>query len=370
MPYPGERPVKIIDKYLVKGFFGPLIWCLMLFTVMAIIIDVFSFIDDIVRFGIPITSIIAFYVYYTPTIFIQITPMAALLSTIYVLSNLNKNNEIIAMKSSGISLWRIIAPILLIGAIVSIVTFIVNDRVIPTSSRVSNYIRREELEKKQKAGEKKIIDAVAVYGSDNRILFARSYDTENRVLNDIIIHQHDKKENLVSKITAQRGVWTGSTWKFYTVIVWKIDNAGRILGEPVFSEEKEMPLKEKPSDFANREWRSDYMSYRELKGYINNFRGVGTKLTKGLLVDLHYKISFCFISLIIILIGAPFALVTTRGGVLIGIGMSVGIGLLYYAFVAISLAFGKAGLLPPVVAAWIGNILFAGLGIHLINKRA
>ncbi len=362
--------MKIIDKYLVKGFLGPFIWCVMLFTIMAVIIDVFSFIDDIVKFNIPVTSIIAFYVYYTPTILIQVIPMAALLSTIRVLSNLNKNNEIIAMKSSGISLWRILAPILLIGAIISIMTFVINDRVIPVSSKISNYIRREELEKQKKVGEKKIIDAVAVYGSGNRILFARNYDTENKVLNDVIMHQHDKKESLVSKITAQRGAWTGSTWKFYKVIVWKIDNAGRILGEPVFFEEKDIPLKEKPSDFSNREWRADYMSYRELRSYIDNFRGAGTKLMKGLLVDLHYKISFCLISLIIILIGAPFALITTRGGVLIGVGMSVAIGLLYYAFIAISLAFGKAGLFPPIVAAWLGNILFAGIGIHLINKRA
>lgn len=361
--------MKIVDRYMVKGFLGPFIWCTILFTIMAVIIDVFSFIDDIVKFSIPITSIIAFYVYYAPTIFIQVIPMAALLSTIHVLSNLNKNNEIIAMKSSGISLWRVLTPILLIGTIVSIATFIVNDRVIPISSKVSNYIRREELEKKQNVGEKKIIDSVAIYGSGNRILFARNYDTENKVLNDVIMHQHDKKENLTSKITAQKGVWTGSAWKFYKVIVWKIDNAGRILGEPVFFEEKDIPLKERPADFTNREWRSDYMSYRELRLYIDNFRGSGTKLIKGLLVDLHYKISFCFISLIIILIGAPFALITTRGGVLVGIGMSIVIGLLYYTFIAVSLAFGKAGLLPPIVAAWLGNVIFAGLGIHLINKR-
>lgn len=362
--------MKIIDKYMVKGFLGPFIWCLLLFIVMAVIIDVFSFIDDIVKFKIPITSIMAFYIYYIPTIFLQVTPMAALLSTVYVLSNLNKNNEIIAMKSSGISLWRVLTPILLIGSVVSIIMFIVNDRVVPVSSKISNYIRREELEKQKKVGEQKIIESVALYGSGNRILFARTYDTEKKVLSDVIMHQHDKEESLVSKITAQKGEWNGRTWVFSKVIVWKIDNAGRILGEPVFYEEREIPLKEKPSDFANRDWRADYMSYRDLKAYINNFRGAGAKVIKGLLVDLHYKVSFSFISLIIILIGAPFALITTRGGVLIGVGMSIGIGLLYYAFIAMSLAFGKAGLLPPVAAAWLGNVLFAGIGIHLINKRA
>ena len=363
--------MKIIDKYMVKGFAGTFLWCLFAFIIMAIIIDIFSFIDDIVKFKIPLASIIAFYVYYSPTIFLQVAPMAVLLSTIYVLSNLNKHNEIVAMKSSGISLWRILAPILIIGVLVSIIVFIVNDKVIPTSSKISNVIRREELEKeKRKDKQSKLMENVAVYGAGNRIVFAKSYDTEKKALTDIIIHEHDASENLISKITAQSGVWTSDGWKFSGVTMFKIDNSGKILGEPEFFNEKIITLKEKPADFANREWRTDYMSYRELKNYIDNFKGTGTKLTRSLLVDLHYKVAFSVISLIIILIGSPFALITTRGGVLIGVGVSIAIGLLYYAFIAISLAFGKAGILPPAVSAWLGNIVFAALGIHLINRRS
>lgn len=363
--------MKIIDRYMVRGFLGPFIWCMLVFVVMAVIIDIFSFIEDIVKFKIPFTSLAAFYIYYCPTIILQVTPMAALLSTIYVLSNLNKNNEIVAMRSSGISLWRILSPILILGFMISMTTFLINDRIIPISSKVSNTIRRDELEKeKRKKNQTKLIENVAIYGAGNRIVFARNYDTEKRTLNDIIIHEHDSSENLISKITAQSGGWTGNGWKFHKVIIYKIDNSGKILGDPTFMNDALIPLKEKPSDFANREWRADYMSYRELRKYIRNFKGVGTKLIKGLQVDLNYKISFCFISLIIIVVGAPFALITTRGGVLIGLGMSIAIGLMYYASIAISLAFGKAGILPPIVAAWLGNIVFTIIGIHLVNKRA
>ena len=363
--------MKIIDKYMIRGFLGPLIWCLLLFIVMAIIIDIFSFIDDIVKFKIPLTSIMAFYVYYTPTIFLQVVPMAVLLATIYLLSNLNKNNELTAMRSSGISLWRILTPMLIIGFLASMVVFVVNDRVIPVSSKVANYIRREEIESQKEKTEQaaKIVRNVAIYGAGNKIIFARSYDTEKKALSDVIIHEQDARENLTSKITAQTGVWTAEGWKFYKVIMYTINNSGKILREPLFFNEKILPLKEKPSDFANREWRSDYMSYKELKKYITNFSGAGTKLIRGLLVDLHYKIAFPLISLIIILIGAPFAIIITRGGVLMGIGMSIVIGLLYYAFIAISLAFGKAGILPPIAAAWLGNIVFASWGIYLVNKR-
>lgn len=363
--------MKIIDRYMSKNFAASFIWCMFVFVVMAVTIDIFSFIDDIVKNKIPFQSIFAFYFYYTPTIIIQqVTPMAVLLSTIYVLSNLNKNNEIIAMKSSGIGLWRILAPLLVIGFLISIFVYIANDRIIPITSKVSQMIRREELEK-HKANDNKarIVENVAVYGTGNRIVFARNYEVSNKRLNDIIIHEHDAAENLISKTTAQSAVWTGNNWKFYKVIKTKVDNAGKIIGAPEFFGQITIPLKERPRDFAYGEWKSDFMSYRELSGYIRNFRGVDIKIARNLLVDLHYKIAFPFISLIIIMVAAPFALLTMRGGVMIGIGMSIVIGLLYYAVIAISLAFGKSGLFPPIVAAWFGNVVFAALGIYLLNKR-
>lgn len=363
--------MKIIDRYMTRGFLGPFIWCVFIFIVMAIIIDIFSFIDDIVKYKIPFFSIMAFYVYYTPTIIVQVTPMAVLLSTIYALSNLNKHNEIVAMKSGGVSLWRILAPILVLGFIISIAVFIINDRVLPVSSKISNFIRRDELERyKTRENRARVLENVALYGAQNRIIFARNYDIEKRALGDIIIHEHDSSENLVSKTTAQSGIWTDKGWKFGKVIIYRIDNAGRILGSPAFYNERIIPLSEKPSDFANNEWRSEYMNYRDLKNYIGKFRGSEAKLVKGLLVDLYYKVSFSFISLIIILIGAPFAIITTRGGVLIGMGMSIAIGLLYYAAIAVSLALGKGGILPPALSAWLGNIVFALVGVYLVNKRA
>ncbi|MFA5146272.1 MAG: LPS export ABC transporter permease LptG [Candidatus Omnitrophota bacterium] len=363
--------MKIVDRYIVRGFLGPFLWCLFIFIIMAVIIDVFSFIDDIVKYKIPFSSLVAFYVYYCPTIFIQITPMAVLLSAIYMLSNLNKHNEITAMKSSGISLWRILAPILICGFVISVVVFIVNDRIIPMSSKISNVIRRDELEKdKRKGRDQGIIENVAVYGAGNRIVFARNYDIEKKTLGDVIIHEHDSSQRLISKTTASSGVWTDEGWKFYKVIMYKIDNAGKILGEPQFFAERVIPIKEKPNDFANREWRADFVSFRELSHYIKNFSGAGTRLTRGLLVDLHYKVAFPFISLIIILVGTPFAIITTRGGVLIGIGMSIMIGLLYYAAIAVSVAFGKAGFIPPIAGAWLGNVLFAAIGVYLVNKRS
>ena len=110
------------------------------------------------------------------------------------------------------------------------------------------------------------------------------------------------------------------------------------------------------------------MSYRELKRYIKLFKMGSTKSLNRLKVDLCYRISFPFINFIIILIGAPFALHIRRGGALTGIGISIIIALFYYAFSAITLAFGKAGMLPPIVAAWLGNIVFGVYGFIKMQK--
>ncbi len=362
--------MKIIDRYVFKGFAMPFLWCIFIFTVMAVIIDIFSFIDDIVKYKIPASSLAAFYIYYSPTIFIQVAPMAALLSTIYLLSNMNKHNEIIAMKAGGLSLWRIILPLMVTGLVISGVVFVVNDRVIPISSKVSNLIRRDELEMVKKPKQAKVLDNIAVYGSGNRIIFARTYNTEKEILEDIIIHEHDSAQNLISKTTAAKAVWTAKGWNFSKVIVYKTDNAGKLLGDPLFYENRIIPIKEKPSDFANKELKSEFMSYRELKRYIQNFRGAAARIVRSLMVDLYYKVSFAFITLVIMLLGVPFAIGSIRGGVILGLGTSVILGLLYYAAISVGIALGKAGFLPPFIAAWAGNILFTLIGLHLINKRA
>ncbi|MFC1590686.1 LPS export ABC transporter permease LptG [Candidatus Omnitrophota bacterium] len=362
--------MKILDRYIAKSFLSALLWCVFTFTVIAVIADIFSFIDRIVKYNIPIDSIAAFYVFYLPSVLIQVIPISVLLSTIFLLSDLNKHNEIIAMRAAGISLWKVITPLLLIGLILSGMIFILNDRIVPTCSRIAQIIRKDELEQfKAHIESRKTLNNVAVYGSGNKIIFARSYDTKEKTLKDVIIHSHDRDLNLIAKTTAKEGRWNGRGWVFSDVITYTVDNSGRILGEPEFKESRLMDIEEKPSDFAKREWRPEFMSYRELSDYISNFRGAGIKALKSLEVDLHYKVSFAFISLIIILISSPFALITTRGGVIVGVGMGIAIGLIYYGAIAISVAFGKAGFLPPIVSAWLANIAFGLFGVYLINKR-
>ena len=112
------------------------------------------------------------------------------------------------------------------------------------------------------------------------------------------------------------------------------------------------------------------MNTRQLDEYMNHLQGASKKLAQKLLVDFHHKIAFPFVSFVVILIGAPLAMRTERGGALLGIGASVAIVMLYYGLNSVFLAFGKGGHLPPMFSAWFSNLFFAAIGLYLIKSSS
>ena len=112
------------------------------------------------------------------------------------------------------------------------------------------------------------------------------------------------------------------------------------------------------------------MNVKQLLDHIGQLQGVSRGLAQRLLVDMHYKIAFPFVSLIVILIGAPLAIRSGRGSTIRGIGVSLGVVVVYYGLVSICLALGKGGYLPPLFAAWFSNLFFAAIGIYFLKNSA
>lgn len=360
--------MKIMDRYILKEFIQSLIYCLVAFIFLYIITDLFNYIDEMIRNRLATKIIFIYYGTFIPTIFVQIAPMAALLATVYTLSNFRKHNEITAMRISGVSLWRIIRPLLFAATLLSLLTFVINDRVVPELMPLSSQIRENNIREIDKKGHNTVIKNIALFGRENRIIYARSFDIKKKELKDIIIHQNDENQNLVMKLSAEKGYWEEGRWIFENGTTYRLDQTGYIIGTPSSFRKKIMDIKEEPKDFARKSRQPEFMNYRQLKVYIDRFSIKNSTTTRKLLVDLYYKTSLPFISLIVVLFASPFALMTQRGGLLIGIGMSILIGLIFYSMQAISLAMGKAGVLPPLLSAWLANILFLVAGLYSIRR--
>jgi lipopolysaccharide export system permease protein len=286
----------------------------------------------------------------------------------------SKNNEIIAMRASGVSLFRILIPLIAIGFLISTAIFIINDRVVPNSTMNAAIIKDEKIEKarmekKLKKKGEKTLENIAFYSKNNRIIYARRYHVYRQKVMELIIYEEDENQNVVSKTAVEEAQWEGNRWHGKNIMFFHLDDNVRIIGEPEFYEDKYLDIPEKPADFKKRRHQTEFMSFAELNKYIKHLSFGSGAAIRNLKVDLNHKVAFPFVSLIVILIASPFALVHTRkGGVFAGIGMSIFLIAAYYVVMSVSLALGKADFIPPILAAWFANILFASIGMLFIVR--
>jgi len=359
--------VKIIDKHIIKEFIPPFLYCLGMFICLYIVIDLFANLEDIIKQNVKFLILLQYYFAFFPIIVTQITPMALLLSVLYTMGTLNCNNEITALKASGISIWRIILPLLFLGLVVVILSFVLENKIVPKSYRLYSQIKEEKIKSTKKKNQKEIIKDVTLYGENYRIYYAESYHVKDKILYSVIILQNDEKGNLIARITADRAEWVKDKWILKNCAIHRLDKEGVATGEPLVFKEKKLKIPEKPCDFKRSKYQTAFISIFKLYKYIKKLSNNGYQ-PASLLVDFYNKLSFPFINLIVVLIGVSFALLPNKGGALMYLGVALGVGLIYYAAIITSTALGKEGFIPPLLSSWLANIIFAIIGVVLIIK--
>ena len=364
--------MRILEKYVAKDYVYAFLFCITLLIVIGVIGDILGFLGEIFEYNIPLGSILAFYFYLAPFAFVNMVPFACLLAAAYVFNSLSKNHEVTAVITSGVSLWKILRPILFVTFLLCLITFIVNDKYVPQTMEKANQIRQEKLE--VGGGEKRFgVKDIAVYGKGDQIIFAKEFIPGENILSNLIIHRQDPVgHDVKAKISARRARWDESKkqWIGEDVIVFRVGPEGNFEGDPEVYKSKAITIAETPEDFRENQWDPRFMSYEQLKKYIKIFH-VGSKLTiRRLKVDLNYKLAFPFTALITVLIGVPFSIETGRASALIGMARGIALGVLYLPVVAVCLALGKGGYLPPFISAWMAIILFAVAGSYYVNKKS
>ncbi|MGB2630318.1 MAG: LptF/LptG family permease [Candidatus Omnitrophota bacterium] len=361
--------MRILEKYIVKDFIAAFLFCITLLMVLGVIGDILGFLDDIFKKNIPLVSILMFYFHFAPFAFVNMVPFAALLSSVYVFNNLSKNQEVTAAITSGLSIWKLLRPIIVIVFVFCLITLIVNDKFVPSSMEKASQIRQEELEKEGEGAA--VVKNLAMYGANNQIIFAKSYIPRNKTLENVIIHKHDENRIVTKKISARLAKWrNGGFWYGTDVMIFNVDTNGDFTGEPEVYQNKKLPITETPDDFVTNQWDPRLMSYGQLGKHIEIFKGSSPTAVRRLLVDLNYKLSFPFAAIAVVMVGVPFSITSGRANALIGMAKGIGMALLYLPTMAICLALGKGGALPPVVAAWLSNILFILIGAWEINRKS
>lgn len=351
----------ILAKYISREFLKTLLISLGAFIAIYLVVDIFQGMRMFMDFKPPFYIVAKLYLLKIPKIVSQVTPVAVLLSTLLTLGLLSKNSEITAMKSSGISLYIIVSPILAIALMISIFSFLFSEYIVPYTNKEVRFIERVTVRRETPKSffkQNKIW-----YRGDNSIYNIQLFEPDANTLKGITIYYIDNGFKLTKRIDAREARWDGTTWRFYDAKEETFTN-GQI---PVIIY-KEIPIKlpESPEDFKIEKRETEDMGYAELKEYLKKLRKEGYDSTT-LSSDLYSKISFPFTSLIMVFIGIPFALKGGRtGGIAFGVGISVLIGFGYWLIMSLGISLGRVEALPPLLAAWGANIVFGLAGILMM----
>ncbi len=364
--------MRILDRYILKSIVTVFISCIFVFLFMYVIIDVLSHLDDILKRQTQLIILIQYYLSYLPIMFVQVSPFACLLSTLYTFSKLNHTNEIIAMRAAGLNIFYITKTAVIFGAIISLAIFWMNDHLIPQAMTTTQnlQLKMEEAKKSGKDIKAESLVNLSMYGLRNRLFFINRFYPAAKTMEGIIILEHDEKQNLIRKIVANKGIYEDGIWKFYQSITYNFDGNGQILEEPMFFEEEIMIIPETPEDFLAQRQRPENMTINQLNNYIWKLsRSGATTVLRNLKIDLYQKFTSPFTSLIIILLGIPFALVIQKRATgLSSIGISIVVGFLYYILDAVCIAIGRGGILPPFIAASLAHIIALTFSLTLIRR--
>jgi len=355
--------VKILHRYVLREFVSYLVFGLLGFIAIFIVVDIFEKIDVFLDHSAEIGQVASFYLFRAPEVVVQVLPVALLLSTFLTLGQLNKFGELTAMRTSGMSLNRILLPIFQTGFAAVAVSLLLGEFVVPGANHRRDVIYDEHIQNRKIESVTERAD-VTLLGQGGRIFYMRLYLVNEKRMHEVSLQEFRRGE-LVRRVDAAEATWDGKQWVFSSGFVRTFEN-GQEHARP-FDRMAVTGIREEPEDFAKESRQPSEMNYFELRRYVEKLRASGARVS-NYLVDLHLKLAFPLVNLVVVAIGASIATRLRSSSAALGFGLSVGISFLYYAVMRTGQALGHNGALPPYVAAWMGDMAFALVALLMLAR--
>jgi len=359
--------MKILDRYILKEFLRILGIILLIFLSVYLIADLFERIDDIIQNYSSIFLVVRYYFFKIPFMVFNIFPFAVLFATLLTLRNFIMHNELIAITSNAISIYRVIIPIVILGIFLSFLTFAANELILPFTNQKFDDLEYEIKGKKNPVykPKKDSVQELWYRGSKNQFFNMDLLIKSSREIDKMTIYYLDDKFHLKERLDAEKVLYQNGKWIFLNGVIRTFTGEDWVTKDR-FSR-KELSLKESFSDFLRVEKKPEAMSFIELNSYLKRLKrsGIGWRQYQHYIVDMYSKFSMPAACAVMVLLGIPFALKTSRfKGNAIGIVISIILGFSYWVIFHLGISLGHGGKLPPLIASFATVIIFGTIGVY------
>ena len=380
--------MKLVTRYLLTHLRRPWVYIIAGFSLVAVLVDLFSNFVEFMDAGTPMGTVLQYYAVLLPTYLPYLLPISLLLALLYALWQLGKNSEIVAMRASGLSLAQLIAPYLLTGLGASLVLFAVNERFNPWAT---HWTRQFQATRGSSPDDPSHLQLQLAYKNllGRRLWRINSFDPRSSTsyeMRGINLTQQRPDGSDEYRMDVARARWADGHWWFEDIDTRYYDVHNDPDGPVVRTPSLEMTmLSETPQDFLNEIKDSSERSAAEILRFIETHPGISPQERTRKMVDFHYRLATPWLCLIVMLVGVPFGMHTGRRGMGVGILLSLLLFFGYYVLMGISQAVGKdkdvvgwvvARAANPdaalsalaFFAGWLPLIVFFLLGIFLLRR--
>lgn len=357
---------RVMDIYILRRFLS---YFFLLMAVFIFLFETFTFfelLDDIARHRIPFLVVINYFRYLAPYLAYQLAPLAALVAVLVTLGVMSKNNEVVACKASGISLYRLALPLLAAGMALAAVMVVLDDTYLPYANQRQDALRNQI---KGRPAQTYTRPQRWIFGENAKIYNYDLFEPAQNLFGGLTVIELDPATfHVRRRVYAARAQWSDSQNVWILENGWIRDFAnGTVEKYEPFAATALPELKEPPPYFNRQVLQAFQMSWEELRVYIEGLQRAGFDVAT-LRVQWHKKLAYPLIAPVSMLLAIPFALLVGMRGALGGVALGVGIAIAYWAASALLEAMGGVGQLPPLLAGWSPDLIFFFCGMYFFFK--
>ena len=359
--------MKVFDKYVIREFLRTLGVTVLIFLSVYLIADLFERMDDIIENQPFATIVLNYYIYKIPSMIFNVFPFAMLFAVLLTIRNFIIHNELIAIRSNAITLYRIFKPIVILGILASFLTLGVNELILPfTNQKVHDlgYVLKGKKNPAYKPS-KNSIQQLWYRGAGNRFYNMDLLIRSAKEIDKMTIFTLDKNYQLKERLDAEKVLYQNGKWVFFDGVIRIFTGENWVTRDRFVM--RVLPLKETFSDFMRVEKKSEEMPFLELKAYLERLKrsGIAPDQYRTYVVDLYSKLSIPAACAVMVLLGIPFALKTGRyKGTAVGVALSIALGFSYWIIYYVGISLGHGGSLPPVIASFAPAVIFGAIGTY------
>src|SRR5437868_7206609 len=359
--------MRLLDRYVIRNFLQAYIYCIVGFISIWLIFDISDNISTLLDERVGLVLAVQYYITQVPQVFIILLPVSLLLALLFSLGRMSRANEIVSMLTAGVSIPRVLAPLIGMGLLTVAATFALNYSLAPHAEMAKkNFIATARSHQFSVQGQ------IFRNRTDSRTWFIQTFRPGHNVFTNVQVLQQDEHDNIVENYLTPRATYhpETKTWELDQVKVVHYDETGNITDEKMFPSLKIEHWSETPFRLGSANVRAEYLSFPELRQYLHFNSDFPVTLLAPFRTHLQYRLALPWTCLVVVCIAAPLGIGYSRRGVLASVASAVVLVFSMNFLTHLFLALGEGDRISPFVAAWTPNLLFTIIGLYLLYLRA